>query len=116
MAKEYLEQNGYDGLTEKGREYQCEHMREWEKGTISGTRQLVKHGSIEKEGKLMEDKDFTENIIKAMHLCEEHSEGETGTTGEIECPVCEEQLKYSIKLNGHIQGKCEKRGCLQWGT
>ncbi len=41
-----------------------------------------------------------------------HKEGLVGT---IDCPVCKKQIKYSISgYNGHIWGRCETKGCVNW--
>lgn len=35
--------------------------------------------------------------------------------GVVECPVCKGKLHYShAKYNGHVHGRCETEGCLNW--
>ena len=51
-----------------------------------------------------------------MALCEEDADGEWGVSGTITCPKCGgSKLHYSIYgHNGHIHGKCETPGCLDF--
>ncbi len=35
-------------------------------------------------------------------------------TGVVRCPACDSDLSFSIKNNGHIWGRCSKKGCLEW--
>jgi hypothetical protein len=57
--------------------------------------------------------------IKEKHGIE--TEWETPTDknndarGTIECPTCEGVLHYTVAgYNGHVWGKCETDGCLEW--
>ena len=35
--------------------------------------------------------------------------------GEIECPMCKGNLRFSVaKCNGHIHARCKTENCLQW--
>lgn len=38
-----------------------------------------------------------------------------GGVSEMTCPICGGLLRYSVAAyNGHIHGKCETEGCVQW--
>lgn len=62
---------------------------------------------------LDEEFKFMNAAIKAIR---EHDKANQDKSPRlIECPKCKGDLRYSIaKLNGHIWGKCETEGCLQW--
>ena len=34
--------------------------------------------------------------------------------GETACPVCEGRLRFVMAANGHLHGRCETPGCVQW--
>lgn len=35
-------------------------------------------------------------------------------SGVVQCPACDQQLKYSMAYNGHVWAQCETPGCLRW--
>lgn len=35
-------------------------------------------------------------------------------TGKLQCPECSKIVNWVMHNNGHIWGKCETEGCLQW--
>lgn len=37
-----------------------------------------------------------------------------GASGTAICPVCDQQLKYSIATNGHVWAQCMTPGCISW--
>jgi hypothetical protein len=56
-----------------------------------------------------------DNMLKAMSMIREINGKRRGVTGTIECPACQGKLHYSISsYNGHVHGKCEKAGCVNW--
>ncbi len=47
-------------------------------------------------------------LIKKKH-------GSVPTNGEVECPLCQGVVRYSIAAyNGHTAGRCETEDCLCW--
>ena len=77
----------------------------------------------EAEDEVKERSERMEFTMKAMSRCIHDSEeqgfaigeDEEDVVGEIECPACGKVLKYSrSSYNGHVWGKCETEGCLQW--
>jgi hypothetical protein len=46
------------------------------------------------------------SVIKKLH--------KPGSTGSIDCPVCEGRLNFSIASNGHVWARCATQGCLAW--
>jgi len=60
------------------------------------------------------------NLIEAHRRCMENARaggfklGERGTSGFVQCPVCGEQLKYTIAKNGHVHAQCMTEGCIAW--
>jgi len=79
----------------------------------------------EAEAEARESEAHTKATLLAMKRCIEDSDdrgfsvfdsdNRPDVAGEIQCPACGGTLKYSRSgYNGHIWGKCETEGCLQW--
>lgn len=30
------------------------------------------------------------------------------------CPICQNIIRVTMRDNGHVHGKCERNGCLNW--
>ena len=70
---------------------------------------------LEQQEKDMKRK--TQAIMKAISEIKKFNKAEGGGSarGKIPCPACGNHLSFSIaKLNGHIWGKCDTEGCLNW--
>lgn len=55
-----------------------------------------------------------ENTMKYFHEARQKIQSTKESEGKIECPKCSKNLFYSIHSNGHIWGRCETDGCLNW--
>ena len=54
------------------------------------------------------------NVFAALKLVDE-IKPKPGTTGAVECPVCQGKVNWSCSShNGHVWGKCETEDCVAW--
>lgn len=61
------------------------------------------------------DDTYIKNFTEAFKRIKEKEGENRGVQGEIECPACKGKLRYTIaRVNGHIWGTCETKGCLSW--
>lgn len=72
----------------------------------------VVFGSVEKWEKALEQ--FSLQIDEATRIIEAQTAGKRSVSGTIDCPRCRGRLRYSVKHNGHIWGKCDTPDCLNW--
>ena len=67
---------------------------------------------------LQQEKEMQERIMfldKAFGDIKKYAKDKNINGGIINCPKCTGPLHFSIaKINGHIWGRCETEGCLQW--
>jgi len=81
--------------------------------------EIVKGAMAVTFGIVDDDIDIT-IINEAIKRCEENArdkrrgDGSPLTVGTIKCPKCGGKLNYHIANNGHVHGKCETGGCLDW--
>ena len=59
--------------------------------------------------------EYVEHMLTAREQIIAKEGQKRGVTGTIPCPKCGAELQYSISdYNGHIWGRCETPGCLNW--
>lgn len=76
-------------------------------------RELPSKEEVEKEE--AETENWIKLTIQAMKLCREDARNQRGVIRTVKCPACGGDLRYSVSsYNGHLQGKCKTKGCLEW--
>ena len=67
---------------------------------------------------LAEEADAEESearILRARAAILAHVGRARGVAGAVPCPVCGgDELRYSVKHNGHVHAACATRGCVRW--
>jgi hypothetical protein len=54
-------------------------------------------------------------VISAFAAVKAHVGKQRGISGDIECPVCQGRLHFSVaKVNGHVWASCATEGCVRF--
>jgi len=62
-----------------------------------------------------DDKDWMVPMFTAMAAIQAHVGKQRGIRGEIECPICKGQLRFSVaNVNGHIHAACSTKDCVRF--